>query len=48
MAVTRGYHQARSHNKTMGILNEETEEKLDPRVMTIFRNAIKYSEFKVT
>ncbi len=46
MAVTRSYHQARTHQEIMVIMREETGEKHDPEIMHIFCGIIESSEFK--
>lgn len=48
MAVTRSYHQARTHEEIMAILHEEAGEKLDPDLMHIFCKVIESSEFRAT
>ncbi len=40
MAVTRSYHQARSHDEIMTIMHEETGIKHDPEVMRTFCDVI--------
>jgi response regulator RpfG family c-di-GMP phosphodiesterase len=46
MAVTRSYHQARTHLEIMAILHEETGVKHDPELMPIFCEIIECSKFK--
>ena len=46
MAVTRTYHQARTHLEIMAILHQETGEKHDPELMEIFCKTIECSKFK--
>lgn len=46
MAVTRSYHQARTHAEIMAIMREETGEKHDPELMQIFCEIIESSELK--
>jgi response regulator RpfG family c-di-GMP phosphodiesterase len=46
MAVTRSYHQARTHREIMAILHEETGEKHDPELMRIFCDIIETSKYK--
>lgn len=46
MAVTRSYHNARTHPEIMVILHEETGKKHDPDLMSIFCGFIETSEFK--
>ncbi len=46
MAVTRSYHQARTHAEIMAIMREETGEKHDPELMQIFCRIIESSELK--
>jgi HD-GYP domain-containing protein (c-di-GMP phosphodiesterase class II) len=46
MAVTRAYHNARTHLDIMAILREETGGKHDPELMRVFFNVIESSEFK--
>ena len=45
MAVTRSYHQARTHPEIMAILHEETGKKHDPELMRVFCEIIESSEF---
>lgn len=46
MAVTRSYHQAKTHEQIMAILHEETGEKHDPELMRIFCGIIESSNLK--
>ncbi|MFA5826355.1 MAG: HD domain-containing phosphohydrolase [Gallionellaceae bacterium] len=46
MAVTRSYHQARTHLEIMAILHEETGEKHDPELMRVFCEIIESSKFR--
>jgi len=46
MAVTRSYHDARTHSEIMAILHEETGIKHDPELMRVFCKIIDSSEFK--
>ena len=46
MAVTRSYHQARTHGEIMAILEKENGEKHDPKLMHIFYDIIETSKFK--
>jgi response regulator RpfG family c-di-GMP phosphodiesterase len=46
MAVTRSYHQARTHPEIMTILHEETGMKHDPEIMQVFSALIETSEYK--
>lgn len=46
MAVTRSYHQARTHPEIMTILSEETGKKHDPELMKVFCKIIETSRFK--
>ncbi len=46
MAVTRSYHDARTHVQIMAIMDEETAKKHDPELMPIFREVIESSRFK--
>lgn len=46
MAVTRSYHQARTHSEIMAILHEETGGKHDPELMSFFSEIIESSKFK--
>jgi response regulator RpfG family c-di-GMP phosphodiesterase len=46
MAVTRSYHQAKSHNEIMAILKKETGQKHDPELMDIFSGIIETSKYK--
>lgn len=46
MAVTRSYHQARTHAEIMAIMQEETGEKHDPELMRVFCEIIGSSELK--
>ena len=48
MAVTRYYHNARTHQQIMVILHRETGEKHDPYAMRIFCNIIEHSKYKTT
>jgi HD-GYP domain-containing protein (c-di-GMP phosphodiesterase class II) len=46
IAMPRVYHQGRSHDETMELLNE-VEGKYDPELMSMFRKLIKKSSYKV-
>ena len=46
MAMTRTYHQARTHPEIMAIMHEETGVKHDPELMHIFCDIIESSDFK--
>lgn len=46
MAVTRSYHNARTHLEIMAILHEETGAKFDPELMRVFCEIIESSELK--
>lgn len=46
MAATRSYHRGRSHAEIMAILQGETGQKHDPRVMDIFSDLIEDSVLK--
>jgi HD-GYP domain-containing protein (c-di-GMP phosphodiesterase class II) len=46
MAVTRSYHQARTHSEIMEIMRSETGKKFDPHLMHIFSEIIKSSKLK--
>lgn len=46
MAVTRSYHQVRTHQEIMDILHEETGGKHDPELMRVFCKVIETSEFR--
>lgn len=48
MAVTRSYHNAKTHKQIMAILHKETAEKHDPELMRIFCKVIEHSKFKTT
>ena len=45
MAVTRAYHDARTHPEIMAILQEETGQKHDPELMHVFCGVIESSKF---
>lgn len=46
MAVTRSYHDAKTHKQIMAILHEETGEKHDPELMRVFCKLIEHSNLK--
>jgi HD-GYP domain-containing protein (c-di-GMP phosphodiesterase class II) len=46
MAVTRSYHNAKSHPEVMMILHEETGSKHDPELMRLFCDIIETSQYK--
>lgn len=46
MAVTRAYHDAKTHLEIMAILREEIGGKHDPELMRVFCEIIESSEFK--
>jgi HD-GYP domain-containing protein (c-di-GMP phosphodiesterase class II) len=46
MAVTRSYHNARTHLEIMAILHKETGAKYDPELMRVFCEIIESSELK--
>lgn len=46
MAVTRSYHQAKSHPVIMSIMHKETGEKHDPELMRVFCGIIESSRYK--
>jgi HD-GYP domain-containing protein (c-di-GMP phosphodiesterase class II) len=46
MSVTRSYHQARTHQEVMNILQEETGEIFDPALMHVFSEIIESNEYK--
>ena len=46
MAVTRSYHNAKTHSEIMSILKSETGLKHDPKLMQIFSSIIESIEFK--
>lgn len=46
MAVTRSYHQSKTHPEIMAVLEKETGEKHDPELMGIFCGIIESSKFK--
>jgi HD-GYP domain-containing protein (c-di-GMP phosphodiesterase class II) len=46
MAVTRSYHNARTHLEIMAILHKETGAKFDPELMRVFCEIIESSELK--
>jgi HD-GYP domain-containing protein (c-di-GMP phosphodiesterase class II) len=46
MAVTRSYHDAKTHEETMAVLHAETGEKHDPELMRIFCGIIESSSLK--
>lgn len=46
MAVTRSYHNARTHPEIMAILHEETGAKHDPELMSYFSEIIESSNYK--
>lgn len=46
MAITRSYHQPRTHTRIMEILSEETGKKHDPHLMSVFREVIEDSAHK--
>ena len=46
MAVTRSYHNARTHSEIMEVLQAETGKKHDPELMDVFSKIIETSEFK--
>jgi HD-GYP domain-containing protein (c-di-GMP phosphodiesterase class II) len=48
MAVTRAYHNARTHAEIMAILCEEAGGKHDPELLRVFCAIIESSEFKAT
>lgn len=48
MAVTRSYHNARTHPEIMAILHRETGEKHDPELMDFFSEIIEPSQYKAT
>jgi response regulator RpfG family c-di-GMP phosphodiesterase len=48
MAVTRSYHQARSHPEIMDILDKENGRKHDPALMDIFCKVIESSKYKAS
>lgn len=48
MAVTRSYHNARTHPEIMAILHEETGGKHDPELMDFFSQIIESSRYKAT
>ena len=45
MAVTRAYHDAKTHSEIMAILREETGQKHDPELMRVFCEVIESSKF---
>lgn len=46
LAVTRAYHDAKTHLEIMAIMHKETGEKHDPESMRIFCEIIESSKFK--
>jgi len=46
IAVTRAYHQSRTHEEVISILDEETGTKHDPELMHIFREIVRSREFR--
>ncbi len=48
MAVTRSYHNMRTHPEIMATLQQETGAKHDPEIMRVFREIIESSKFKAT
>lgn len=46
LAVTRAYHDAKTHLEIMAIMHKETGEKHDPEPMRIFCEIIESSKFK--
>jgi HD-GYP domain-containing protein (c-di-GMP phosphodiesterase class II) len=48
MAVTRSYHDAKTHKQIMAILHEETGEKHHPEPMRVFCKLIEHSTLKTT
>lgn len=46
MAVTRSYHDAKTHKEIMAILHRESGEKHDPDLMRIFCKRIEHSKYK--
>lgn len=46
MAMTRSYHQAKSHNYIMEIIHQETGTKFDPDIVSFFNGIIEDSEYK--
>ena len=46
MAMTRTYHQAKSHDQIMGIIHQETGKKFDPELIAIFNELIETSQHK--
>ena len=46
MAVTRTYHQVRTHGEIMAILEHESGSKHDPEIMRVFASVIESSPFK--
>lgn len=46
MAVTRSYHDARTHPEIMAILHSETGGKHDPELMNFFSEIIESSKYK--
>lgn len=48
MAVTRSYHNARTHSEIMAILQKENGTKHDPELMPLFCDMIETSKYKST
>ncbi|MBU0622574.1 MAG: HD domain-containing protein [Gammaproteobacteria bacterium] len=48
MAVTRSYHNAKTHPEVMQIMREETGRKHDPELMRLFCEIIETSPYKTT
>lgn len=48
MAVTRSYHNARTHAEIMAILHQEAGEKHDPDLMDFFSEIIEPSQYKAS
>jgi response regulator RpfG family c-di-GMP phosphodiesterase len=46
MAVTRAYHNAKTHRQIMAILHEEAGGKHDPEPMRVFCEMVEFSKFK--
>ena len=46
MAVTRSYHQGKTHLEIMAVLHKETGEKHDPELMDVFCEVIECSKFR--
>ncbi|MBC8212284.1 MAG: HD-GYP domain-containing protein [Gammaproteobacteria bacterium] len=46
MAMTRSYHQPKSHGHIMAIIHQETGTKFDPDIVAIFGGLIETSEYR--